>query len=329
MGNFFGGAHLSNSGLHLAHFYGSIIPLLKQKSKYPLYFIIGDVGCLEHNERTVYENNLTKLTSQLYAINKIYSTNIIPIRQSVLNPQFYRVKNELLKNCTLKQIINSHPSSRLIKKNNINIYLDNLLFPLNTTSMFILLNIENVLLTGNDRTLINFCSRLIQKISNRKNVQITRPKLHYENGDFIKGYNYKKMHKSNLNCIYIDDTKVVLEKKIRKLFDFKYLFENSPSFKKEYLSNRNNYKYPKEFLPIKMLNQFSIDSKYISKIDLFDPKNRNKIYNLLYKTISEITSPISNEAKIHNEIVIKEWLLLNEKNTLELAKNRLTKFDFK
>ncbi len=44
--NSFGGAHIDNNGLHLGHFYGSILPLLKKTTNLITVILWSEIGTI-------------------------------------------------------------------------------------------------------------------------------------------------------------------------------------------------------------------------------------------------------------------------------------------
>ena len=119
---------------------------------------------------------------------------------------------------SLKHFQKTLPNS--IEMGKINVH--DFLFPFNTALALLLLDISDVLLTGNDYKIVSICRKLIETYNKKFSCNYTIPKLFYEKNDFLQGYNYKKMNINNCNCIFIDDVGNYLEYKLKKLFEYKY-----------------------------------------------------------------------------------------------------------
>jgi tryptophanyl-tRNA synthetase len=298
MSNSLGGAHLSKNGLHLGHFYGSVQPYINKRKDDVYYFVVRDRGSAYKNNDIENYDNFKRIASQIFAINEAFSLELKVIRQSKISPFFHEITDEFFNRCTLKQLINAHPLSYRIKNNDHNILLSDFLFMTETAVTIALLDIERVFFTGNDSTIVKFSRMLIDKLNKSNNLNLSLPRIQLQKHQIMKGYNYKKMNQDNNNCIYFSDSKEVLEHKLRKLFDFKYLFKNNKHFRHSYLSDRNAYTYPDAFMPLVYIRQFSETPHIIIERDLNNPANRNELYTVLYTTISKIINPNKMKANV-------------------------------
>lgn len=148
-------------------------------------------------------------------------------------------------------------------------------------------------------------------------------------GDLLRGFNYKKMNIKNLNCIYLNDSEEVFRKKILKLFDFTFLFKYDKSFYTEYISNHNSYLYPDTFLPLSYLTKFSSTENIIEVNQLKDPANKNRLFELLFSTLYNITSAVKAKSElINSKKGVLERLEADSRYALNHIENNLKKFKF-
>lgn len=306
MTNSLGGAHLSNEGLHLGHFFGSIQPYIDSENHdTDYYFVIRDRGSkIYKNKKLNNFDNYKRICSQIYAINQRYSLNIKVVRQSKISPYFQEIIDEFINISTLKQMINAHPLSASIKSGDHNMSISDFIFMLETAATFALLGVKQVYFTGNDSSLVSYCNMLINRMNKTNNTDFCLPEIQLKRNQVFKGYNYKKMNINNNNCIYLCEEKVNLEKKIRKLFNFKHLFKIDEDFHKLYLE-RKEPPYPDVFMPLQYINFFSKSPQIIKTRELYKPMNKDILYEELHSILSNIINPnteLSLEIMMSNNI---------------------------
>lgn len=282
--NSFGGAHIDNNGLHLGHFFGSIIPLIKGASFDNSYFLLRDKHFLNH------QNDIKIIASQIYALNHIYNLRIRIVNQSSLYNFYLPLFEKLLNSTTYIQVVNVHTNRKEIKNKGNPILMKDFLFPFETTISFVLLGITDVLLTGNDFPIVDFARKTIKKINFNFSENHPIPVLYYGKNDIIKGYNYKKMNTKNENCIYLKDSGEVLKKKIEKLFDYKFLFKNDELFKHHFSNNPHNYILPDLFLPTQYFYKFI--QNFNEKIDFSNPKYSKTLFETLFNYFERLNSQV-------------------------------------
>lgn len=296
--NIMSGARLSEGGLHLGHYLGCIQPIENFKmEEYNYFFVIRDRGYQMENiiKLNKYNECLYDIVAELCAIENIYQYKINIVLQSKLIPTLYNLIDNISSIITLKQIINIHPQAEKIKNNNkVNLKLIDFLFPIESITTYLILDAKYIFMNDDNKRFVIFASDILHKINSRYKKNIPAPSLIHGNLPRLLGYNYKKMSKRNNNCIYLTEDNETLQRKIMKLFDFRFLFEINNDFKEHYLAHRLNYNYPFEFLPIVYLRAFGNfdDSKQIH-----GSIHRNHLFYMLEQVIKNIVQPIKKESK--------------------------------
>lgn len=277
--NYMGGAHINQNGLHLGHLYGTIMPLIVNNISDNVFFLLGDTKDLEGSEE--YQKSISVMCSQIYAINKLYKLKIKIVRQSSFRKYFSSYYFDVLKYITKSQYRNVFT----YQQKHENSHLSELLYPLDTLIALMLLEIDSVLLTGNDHEIISFSRKTLKKVSTQNPQFVCNPILYYKKDEFVKGWNYKKMGSMNHNCIYISDNSANLERKILKLFDLAEY--------KKYMGIPKDYsgviEITNAYLPIQYMNQFF--SKQVDFKEL-TPNIRNNFEKELFNGIYSFVSPI-------------------------------------
>lgn len=253
-----GGASLNRNGLHLGHFYGSVLPLSRlPRGEFARHsFII-----LDRNARLVctladYEERLSLIGSQIEIIADYMGREICYVRESVLEGTVQKLAARLSTMTSLAQLISHHPNKKLIRNRNFSILLSDLFFPMLTASMCMALRTTHVLLTGNDYSIVSLTQACSRRLNTKYGLDIPIPTLAREKGDCVLGFNYRKMAEANGNVIFLGDSEASFERKLNKLFDFKHFFEQYPHYRALYLEEKDCFEYPLCFLPMRYRRQF-------------------------------------------------------------------------